>query len=77
MVQVVLWSVSVGCAVQGHAGLWQRGGKADVGRPLMAPWGQICANYTTNYTVGCCAPQASVNNNTISPSYTMNQTELI
>lgn len=29
---------------------------ADVGQPLMAPRGQICANYTTNYTVGFCAP---------------------
>lgn len=32
------------------------GEQAGVGQPLTAPWGQICANYTTNYTVGCCAP---------------------
>lgn len=41
------------------AGGWGLGGwrgAADVGQPLMAPRGQICANYTTNYTVGFCAP---------------------
>lgn len=54
------------------------GGAAHVGQPpLMAPRGQICANYTTNYTVAFCAPPANVNNNTISPFCAMNQAELV
>lgn len=53
------------------------GGAADVGQPLMAPRGQICANYATNYTVAFCAPPANVNNNTISPFCAMNQAELV
>lgn len=70
---MVLCSVSVICALQGHAGLWNRvemegvgGWGAGVGQ-LMAPSGQIFANYTTNYTVGYRASWARVNNNTVSP----------
>lgn len=74
MVQVVLCSVSVICAGQRHAGFWKRAGwngGADVGQPLMAPWGQIFANYTTNYTVGCCTRSQS------KQQHHLNQTELI
>lgn len=46
-------------------------GDADVGQPLMAPWGQISANYTTNYTVGCCTRSQS------KQQHHLNQTELI
>lgn len=46
-------------------------GGADVGQPLMAPWGQIFANYTTNYTVGCC------NRSQSKQQHHLNQTELV